>query len=382
MLHISDLRHGGSVLFAVAALSGVAAGCDSARAEAVALPARTTGAARAAVGVRALAPQTRLGPDVLQASGVVRSRREATMSAPATGRIVNIFVDVGDRVKSGQPLAQIDAAMATLAVEQAVAAERVAEVALEAARIDLDRATKLHEAGTLPDASFEHADNAHRQAVASLERARAAARAQRQDLGDHTVRAPFAGVVTARAHEVGDTVTMMPPTPIVTITDVDHLELRAAVPEGIAASVHEGQTLLAKTSPDGAPLESKIRVVGSVVDASTRTVEVIADVTAAPRGMPRPGTLVGVEIGAESVPGPFLPASAVFQGDDGKPFVWIVDGDVAHRRTVEVQPVAPGTVRVTKGLASELVIVEGGSALREDATVHVASDDAPNGAKP
>jgi multidrug efflux pump subunit AcrA (membrane-fusion protein) len=109
------------------------------------------------------------------------------------------------------------------------------------------------------------------------------------------------------------------------------------------------------------------------VDASTRAVEVLADVAGARGAVLRPGALAEVDLGGSAAgEGPLVPAQAV--GRDGeKRFVWTVDGGAARRREVQVEAVTPQWVRVRAGVgAEEPVVVEGGGGLADGQRVAIA----------
>jgi RND family efflux transporter MFP subunit len=210
------------------------------------------------------------------------------------------------------------------------------------------------------------------QADAALEQADAQVRLLEQSLRDHVLRAPFDGVVTARGKNVGDAVAVNPPTALATLTSVDALEVRLAVPEGLVDRLSPRQALRGRTLPGGAGFEVRVTSVGAVVDPATRAVEVLADV-AVKEGAVRPGGLVEVDLGGSAAgEGPLVPARAV--GHDGeKRFVWVVEGGAARRRDVELEPVTPQWQRVRAGVGvDEPIVVEGAAGLRDGQRVALA----------
>ncbi|GEJ58116.1 efflux RND transporter periplasmic adaptor subunit [Anaeromyxobacter diazotrophicus] len=340
----------------------------SGRAEKAALP---DAAAATARGVRVGKAATRLDTGLARATGTLRAREEATLAARATGQIKRLRVEVGQRVRAGQPLVEMDPVNALIARDSARAAERLAAANLSAAEKELARSRVLHEQGALPDAGWDRAQTAHDLAAAQLDQAQAALRGAEQAVSDATLVAPFAGVVTARFHNAGDTVTMMPVSPILTLTDLDHLEVRLALPEAIEGFVKPGQRVRGVTAPGGLAFEARVRVKGAVVDPGTRTLEVLADV--APGAGLRPGTLVNVDFGGFADGGGlFLPASAV-RSEGGRAAVLVVASGKAELRPVDAAPVNPGTWAVRGGLdpAAE-VILDPGSLAAGDPVVAVA----------
>lgn len=343
-------------------------GCQGGGAQAASLPEKA--AESQGASVRVGAPLARLEGARVTAIGQLRSRREATLSAPASGTIKALKVEVGDVVKEGQALVLLDATTAALTNEQAQAALRVAQVDLETVTLELERTRTLAAADGASKAALDKVEAMFKQAQAGLARAKAAARQAEHNLSEHVLRAPFAGTVTARFGQVGEEVTAMPPTRLISLVDTHHLEVRLNVPETVVDAVAPGMTVEGTVSPSGRTFTAKVRTVGATVDATSRTVEVLLDVQPAEGAILRPGAMVQVaftEPAREN--GPFLPANALHADDTGS-YVWLVEGGVAKRRPVKTQPLTPETVRVLDGLSGgESVVLAGAASLREGAQV-------------
>jgi len=344
----------------------LAAGC-SARAEKATLPP----AGAAARAVRTLRPSARVETGLARAIGTIRAREDAVLSAKATGQIRRIRVNVGDRVKAGAVLVEMDATSARIALDSARAMERLAAARLAEADRGLARSKVLLDGGGMPQSAFEQVETGREIAAAQHEQARAALRSAEQQVADATIVAPFAGVITGKFRNAGDTVTLMPVSPIVALTDVEHLELKLSVPEALEPAIAPGQAVEGTTTPGGQRFEAKVRVKNAVVDPTTRTIEVLADVTRAD-GL-RPGTLVTADFGRFGEGGGvFVPATAV--KTDGKAsWVFVVAGGKAERRVVTASPVHPGTVLVKEGLPPDAdVVADPGALAPGDAVVSLA----------
>lgn len=327
-----------------------------------------------ALGVRAVQPDTSLPGGMVKALGDARARNQAVLSAPASGKIAKIIADVGERVRQGQLLVQLDTSDAVLGVEQARAARAMAEAGIKAANREFERIKLMRASEGAPAAAVDRAMTAVEQATAGLAQAEAAVRMAEDHLSDLSMRAPFDGVVTQRFKSVGETVAMMPPTPVVTVVDVEHVEVRLPVSETVVSGIKQGALLKGKLSPAGTAFDAKVRTVGSVVDPINRTVEVLLDVVASDGVVVRPGSIVEIDLAAAAeLAGMFIPSQAVLLEGD-KAFVWVVKGDVAERRDVRIERMSPGVVRVVAGLAlQDLVVVDGAGGLRAGVKVRVAS---------
>jgi RND family efflux transporter MFP subunit len=358
------------LLLAVAVAVAPLAGCGRAGGATLPAPAAAT-PATAALGVKTV--RARADGAVVRATGELRARNEAALAAEVSGRILRFHADVGERVKKGAVLVELDDAMARAQAQQARAAVAAAEAAHENAASEHRRAEVLTKGDAASPATLERAGIGERQAAATLEQARAALTAAETVLSKHLIRAPFDGVVTTRTKSAGEYVANMPPTPVIALVDVGSLEVRASVPETVVDLLSVGDVLQATVSPSGRPFRARIRAIGAAVEPGTRTVDVRADALApAPKEL-RPGAIVEVALGAKGArpAGVYLPASVV-QRDGGAAFVWTVAGDALARRAVTVEPLDPGTVRVVSGLSgAEAVVTEAGGALAEGAKVRV-----------
>jgi RND family efflux transporter MFP subunit len=329
-----------------------------------------------AVAVRAERPAERLEGDTARATGELRAKLQATVSAKVAGTVLRVRAQVGDRVRKGDAIVELDPTTIAIQLDQARAARKMALAVRENARADLARTEQLARADAAAPAALDKVRAGAQQAEASLEQADAQVRLLEQNLRDLVVRAPFDGVVTARMRNVGDYLVTMPPTPVATVVASDALEVRLSVPEGLVDPLKAGAALRGRTIPGGAPFEAKVTSVGTTVDPQTRAVEVLADVrpvAAASPGALRSGGLAEVDLGGSSAAqGPFVPAQALVR-EGARRFVWVVDGDVARRREVQAEPVTPQWIRVRAGVAAQdAVVVEGVAGLTDGVRVAVA----------
>jgi RND family efflux transporter MFP subunit len=330
-------------------------------------------AGSAARAVRVGKPATRLETGLARATGPIRSREDAVLAAKNSGQIKRVLVQMGDRVRAGQPLVEMDNALQAIGVENARALVKVAEANLAAAQRDLTRGQALSEQSVMADATFDRVKTVAELAAAQAEQARAGLRMAEQQLADSVITAPFTGVVTGRFKNAGDSVTAMPLTPIVSVADVDHLEARLAVPEGVEPFVKVGQKVSGVTTPGGQRFEARVRVKNAVVDPGSRTIEVLADVAKVEGPPLRPGTLANVDFGGfGDRDGLYVPSSAV-RTAGAESFVFVITGGKAERRVIKAVQVNPGTVAVEGGLdPSTAVILDPGSLAAGDAVVPLA----------
>jgi RND family efflux transporter MFP subunit len=324
------------------------------------------------VGVRCVKPKS--GEAALtRATAELRARREAILSPEVSGRIARTIVDIGDRVQKGQALLELSSSTPALQVEQAKAAKAMAEANFKAAETEHKRTLELAKGDAAPQAVVDRVTTGLELARVGLQQATVAVAMAEDYYGKHFVRAPFDGVVTARYKSAGEFVTSMPATPVFGVVDVGSVELRIAVPETIVDVLKAGAELDGTLSPSGKPFKARVRVVGTVVEPGTRTVDVRADVTGKFPAEARPGAIAELTLGTKgSVTGLFIPSDAV-HGEGAETFVFTVEGDKLRRRKAQVERLNPGQVRILSGIgADELVVVEGAAGLSDGATVRVS----------
>lgn len=324
------------------------------------------------IGVRAVKPKS--GEAALtRATAELRARREAVLSPEVSGRIARIVADVGDRVRKGDALVELSSSAAALGVEQAKAAKLMADAGFKAAETEQKRTLELAQGDAAPQALVDRVATGLEQARAGLQQATVAVALAEDFYGKHFLRAPFDGIVTARTKSAGEFVAMMPPTPVISLVDVGSIELRVAVPETIVDILKPGAELDGTLSPSGKPFRARVRVVGTVVEPGTRSVDVRADVIGKLPPEARPGAIAELTLGDKgAVAGLFLPSDAI-HGDGAETFVFAVEGDKLRRRKVQVERLNPGQVRILAGIgADELIVTEGAAGLSDGATVRVS----------
>jgi cobalt-zinc-cadmium efflux system membrane fusion protein len=200
--------------------------------------------------------------------------RTSRVASPVLGRVTAQHVEVGDRVRAGALLAELDSP--DVASAQADALKAGADE--ERKRLALARARMLFDADVLARKDFESADADYRQADAEARRAR-----QRIDNlhagervnGRFGLRAPIAGVVADKQINPGQEVRPDQPNPLLVISDLGHVWALADVPERLAAGLRRGQAVTVETDAlPGHPVRGVIDRIAVAVDPVTRRVQV------------------------------------------------------------------------------------------------------------
>ncbi|HVX41482.1 MAG TPA: efflux RND transporter periplasmic adaptor subunit [Gemmatimonadaceae bacterium] len=288
---------------------------------------------------------------------VPRAGHVATLSAPAAGRVGQVFVTTGQTVQPGQRLVELDQAPFRVSTQAADAALAAAERAAE-------REQRLANEGIAPRKDAE-------QAAADVAKARAdAAEAHRaEELS--VLTAPIAGVVTRMSATIGASVD--PAQPLVEISDPRTVDVLLSVTPSEAARVQPGMkvTLSAGQSASGEPLGvGTVSDVSGTVDTATRSVAVRVQVPSARRQL-RIGETVYGAIAVGLVPNAIVvPAEAVVPNEQQFQVFVVDDKGIAHARDVTIGGRANGLVEITSGLkAGERVVTYGAYGMQDSAKV-------------
>lgn len=319
---------------------------------------------------------------VLDASGYVTARRIATVSSKITGKVREVLIEEGQVVAEGEVLAylddadasaQRDLATAQLASAQSQLAEAQAQLTLAEQTLVRQRelaAQKLVAASALDAAVADRDARAAR--LASLQRAVKVAQDQLAIAGlgvDNTViRAPFAGVIVAKAAQPGEMISPISAgggsirTGIGTLVDMDSLEVQVDVNEANIGRVTPKMPVEAVLNayPDW-KIPAEVIAIVPTADRTKATVKVrIALKEKDPRIVPDMGVRVSFldPAGVDAPPpsGAFVPARAVVTGEDGSAVFVVADG-VARRVAVTLGEKRDADQQVTTGLAGGETVV-------------------------
>ena len=326
---------------------------------------------KSALTVQLGTPQRVTHERTLAAEGEVAARELAAVNAQVAGvSLVQLKADVGDRVQAGQVLALFDAEPLQQEVAQAQAAVNRAQAALAQAKRNAARARKLVKDSAFSVNDAEQLFTAERDGQAALDGAQAALRLAQLRLGYAQVRAPAAGIITARPAELGMTAAVG--LPLFTVQVNGALEWRARVAPDAAATLRSGT--VAHLASGEARVNGRVRKLAPTADAASRLVTVFVDV---PQDAPlRAGMFVrgAFALGEEAVL--TVPASAVVREDGYDLLVLVDDDNRASRRTVLLGERIGERVVVREGLAADArFVLRGGSFLQDGDVVRVVDGE-------
>lgn len=293
-------------------------------------------------------------------SGEVRARIESRLSFRVAGKIVQRPVELGQRVKAGQMLMQLDAQDYRLSVEGAKAQWNAAVTNRDLAAADLKRFKELREQNFISGAELERREAALKAAQAQVDQAQAQVNGQTNQVAYTALLADAAGVVTALEAEAGQVVAAG--SPVVRIARDGPRDIVFAVAEDKVGAVRVGSTAEVRAWGTAAPIKAVVREVAASADPVTRTFTIKASL---PSGDAMAlGTTVSVRPQAfehSAMQVIKLPTSAIRQ-EAGKAAVWLLDeaSMTVKSQAVEVATADGNEVVIGAGLTTGMQVVVAG----------------------
>jgi len=309
-------------------------------------------------------------PDTAEYLSVLKSRRSANINPQVEGQITKIFVKSGDRVRTGQPLLQIDPLkqQATLSSQEAARAAQEANVQL--ARVNYDRAKRLTEAGVISKAEFDSAQSTYDAAVAQLKSLEEQVNTQKAELRYYGVSAPMDGIVGDIPVRAGDRVAVT--TLLTTVDEPGALEAYIYVPVDHSRALKVGLPVKLLNESGVLLSNTAITFVSPQVDSETQTVLAKAAVPNSQTKL-RISQQVRVQVTwgkREGATIPFLNVTRI----NGQYFVFVTEntpkGTVARQKLVKIGDNVGNDVEVLEGIKpGDHLIVSGTQFLQDGAPV-------------
>jgi len=334
-------------------------------------------------------------------SGTLAAEEEVVLSLKVTGRVRDIYVDLGSRVRKGQPLVKLEPTDFELRVQQSEAAleqararlslqnedkdsnaqvnpkdtgvVRQAEAQLEQAKSTQDRMTELWNQGLISRSQYDDAIAAYRVAEARFQDAidevsnrqallyqrKAELEIARKQLSDSVLTSPIDGSVQVRHISPGQY--LASGEPALTIVRVHPLRLKLAVPEREALSVKKGQTVQVIVEGDQNRYYGKVARLSPALTTDNRTLMIEAEIPNE-QGLLRPGSFAKAEVVvASEQPAVLVPKSAIvtFAGLDK---VIVVENNQTLEKRVRTGRQTKDQVEILEGIkAGETIVVEPGN---------------------
>jgi RND family efflux transporter MFP subunit len=304
-------------------------------------------------------------PDVLTLTGTVIADQRSDVTADTQGKVINVMVERGQKVKIGQPVVQLDVRTAALSAREANAALQSARVSKQLADEECVRTKQLLDKGAITKSEFDRQNTQCLNAVEQVAQAQARNDMMSKSVADGMVRAPFDGTVSEKDVSPGEWV--QPGKTLFTLVDDDPLKIELQVPEKSVTDVKKDQRveLIAVSHPDKKFGATITRLGAEIGKSRALTAEATLDKDS---GLV-PGMFAEAHIITGQSPRVVLPKEAVVHRGDND-HVFVVKNGFAEDRVVQLGP-APSDDKVA--------IIQG--VLKGDKVIAKVTDQVVDGAK-
>ena len=306
------------------------------------------------VGAHALNPE-------VEYAGEVRAQIESRIGFQVTGKLVQRFVNVGDVVRKGQVLAELDGQDYVLAAQAAQAQVAAAKTQRDLAKADWERFSALKNQGFISGVELDRRRANLQSAQAQLEQAQAQASAQSNQSGYTRLLASAGSVVTSVQAEPGQVVAAG--APVVQLAHDGARDVVVAVPETARSHIKLGQMVQVRIWSQDRLLEGTVRELGASADPVTRTYAVKVKVQGADQPPLGATAYVRMQLAIKAPDDAIkLPSTAVLE-QGGSSTVWEFDASTStvHARKVEVAGVDGNEILIATGVQPGMQLVAAGT---------------------
>jgi RND family efflux transporter MFP subunit len=301
---------------------------------------------------------------------ILKSRHSATINPQVEGQVTKIFVKSGDRIKAGEALLQIDPMRQEATVRSQEATQAAQEATMRLAKVSLERAEKLFEAGVVPKQDLDNAQSNYDAAMAQLKSLEHQVQQQNVELHYYRVSAPMDGIVGDIPVRIGDRVTVS--TMLTTVDEPGALEAYIYVPASHARNLRLGLPVKLLDENGAVLSQTQITFVSPQVDSDTQTVLAKAAIGNAKTNF-RISQQVRSQITWGTREGQLVPVLAV-QRINGEFFAFAAmkedQGTVARQRVLKLGDIVGNDYAVLEGInPGDHIIVSGLQFLQDGAPV-------------
>ena len=308
-------------------------------------------------------------------TGTITSARVANLSTEVSGRVDKVNVEVGDRVKAGAPLIELDREIERLTLESLRAATIQARAELADATRRFKDAQRLRQQKSISENELRLLEAEVEVDAATLKQKKAEEERQQARVERHTLRAPYDGVVTERHAESGEWI--VPGTPVLKLVADDQLRIEFRVPQEFFNRIDENSviTLTLDAMPDR-EFNGSIAAIVPVSDFSSRTFLVHVTIDSGDAQI-TPGMSVHGQLklstGREGV---VVSRDAILRYPDGRVTVWVIKPGSEPPKVTEKRVTTGhsfgGMITIRDGIeAGEVVVVQGNESLKGDQQVRI-----------
>lgn len=303
----------------------------------------------------------------LKVSGSLEGQREALISSETQGRIVSVAHNIGQRVGAGAALVRVDDELKSIAVQQAAAQRMSAEAAHQKAELDLERNEQLFKQNAITKNQLELAQLGVKAAQAQLKGAQTAESLAKRQLSDATIKAPFAGLVSQKFVNQGETVA--PGMRIVSLVDDSRMKIKVNIGEMEVSGLKVGDKV--NVSVDAFPGQSfagRVAAISGKADQA-RTFQTEIEIDNSGKLL-KSGMFARAAIQREAIRDvAAVPANALITNGN-KAQVFVVKNGIASLRAVKTGAATTEHVEILEGITpGDEVVTFGQSQIKDGSRI-------------
>lgn len=312
-------------------------------------------------------------------TGTVTSPKVSRLSSEVSGHVKTLKVDIGDKVKKGDELMILDRELEATNLKAYQAATLEAREQLAEAKRRYESGKRLVEQNSISQEEIDQRLAQVRIAEATLQRQQAEERKQQIIVDNHTIRAPFDGVISEKLTEVGEWIDTGKA--VLTLIAMDELRIDFQVPQELYNQVNNNSSIsITLDALKGKKLTASIQAIVPVSDPDARTFLVRAKLNESGINM-TPGMsaqgLLQLDTGNVGV---VVSRDAIIRYRTGRVTVWVVtqreNETIVKERPVKLGHGFNGKVSIVSGLkANEVVVVRGNESLKDGQTIQIHSQE-------
>jgi membrane fusion protein, multidrug efflux system len=286
-------------------------------------------------------------PNVIVVTGRVAADQRSDVTADTQGKVINVMIERGQRVKLGQAVVQLDVRSAALGAREANANLSAAKAQKDLADQECQRTKSLLDKGAITKSEYDRQMTQCTAAIEQVAAVQARTQMMAKSVADGIVRAPFEGVVSEKMVSPGEWVA--PGKPLFTLVDDDPLKVELSISEVAVTSVKQNQRVEIVSVAHGDKIYgATITRLGAEIGRSR---SLIVEATIDKGSELVPGMFVEARIKVGETSRPVLPADAVVKrGKRWHAFV-IKNGEVEERLVQLGTAPGPGQVSIVDGVA-------------------------------
>ncbi|MFE8071107.1 efflux RND transporter periplasmic adaptor subunit [Marinobacteraceae bacterium S3BR75-40.1] len=296
--------------------------------------------------------------------GVIEAEQQSTVSAQTSGTVVKLPYDVDDSVPAGALIVQLEDNEQQARLNQAEAGLQEARSNLEDARLRFQRVKDVYERNLASQAEFDQARTALDSARARLDRAQAAVDEARKQLEYTQVTAPYAGIVTERHVELGESV--QPGQPLLSGLSLQNLRVVVSLPQQYAELARRERRATVELK-DGRRLPTGTMTFFPYADEQTHTFRLRMELDAPDAGL-FPGMLVKVNVPVGERPALWIPQSSVVHRGEMRAVYVLGPKNQPRLRMVRLGASQDERVEVLAGLSEGEQVITHPESLTLDST--------------